>query len=83
MVIQTTKHKCKAVKRMEGALGIAWVRKAQGADEVDKQVRLGQVRSGQITSGQVKSKRFVVRGQPEMGTQAHDDCKTRSHSQQG
>ena len=35
MVIWTTKHKCKAVKRMEGALGnSADQGKTQGADEV-------------------------------------------------
>jgi len=58
VVIWTIKHKCKAVKRMEGVLGIVWVRKTQGVDEAGKWVR----------SGRVKSKRFVVRRQLEMGT---------------
>jgi len=47
----TTKHKCKAVKRMEGALGIVQVRKTQGAGEVGKWVGLDQVKSKRVGVG--------------------------------
>ena len=51
VVIWTIKHKCKAVKRMEGVLRIAWVRKTQGADEAGKQISLGWVKSKRIGVG--------------------------------